>query len=295
MSKRKELEIFDFKGNGLRVGVVDGEVWFVLKDVCDMLGLRVNNTKRTLDNLDISNSSSIHLRVPNVNRGMNLVNESGLYQCIFNSRKKEAKEFTRWVTKEVLPTIRKTGGYISPLKDTVSLEEIDDIVVESTSNHQKWLDSRKEILKVTKENMDLKKELSATVTKVDITSISDNMVSKSEFELFQKTINEKMGRLIHNNKSPRVLRKELKTLVSRYGTKINVGDQHVWGEVYKELGKEYKVAIVRKGDSNKLDRVAEYGLLPEAIEMVESWIEEDDSEIFVDDLFDDECVSLEDV
>lgn len=287
--EKKEIEIFDFKGNDVRT-IKDGEeVWFILNDVCKVLRLRVDNTKRGLDKGDISNTSSVGVRIPKVNRGMNLVNESGLYQCIFRSDKKEAKEFTRWVTKEVLPTIRKTGGYISPTKTSITMEEIDDIVSESSKNHQKWLDSRKDLIRVTKEKRDLEEKLSHTIVK-------DDIVSKEEFEVFQKTINDKMNRIMHNNKSPKALRKELKGLVTRYGKKTNISDMYVWGELYKELGKEYKVSIKKTDDRNKLDCVEEYGLLPEAIDMIVDWIENDEFNfISSGDLFDDESVSLEDL
>lgn len=89
----------------LRVMDQDGEPWFVAKDVCNVLGLNTNNLRRDLDDDEIK---SLKLRASG---SANLVvNEPGLYSLILRSRKPEAKRFKRWVTHEVLPTIRKTGG-----------------------------------------------------------------------------------------------------------------------------------------------------------------------------------------
>lgn len=108
-----EIQRFDFKGAALRTLTDEnGGPWFVAKDVCDVLGL--SNVSQTLARrLDDDEKSSITLNdeTPgNPNRA--IVSESGLYVLVLASRKPEAHEFKRWVTHEVLPQIRKTGGYI---------------------------------------------------------------------------------------------------------------------------------------------------------------------------------------
>lgn len=108
-----EIQRFDFKGAALRTLTDEnGEPWFVAKDVCDVLEL--SNVSQTLARrLDDDEKSSITLNdgTPgNPNRA--IVSESGLYVLVLASRKPEAHEFKRWVTHEVLPQIRKTGGYI---------------------------------------------------------------------------------------------------------------------------------------------------------------------------------------
>lgn len=92
--------------------VVDscGEPWFCLRDVCVSLGLKVNGVVRRLGDGVISNHP-IDTETRGVQR-FRFVNEDGLYDTIFESRKPEAKAFRKWVTGEVLPQIRKTGGYI---------------------------------------------------------------------------------------------------------------------------------------------------------------------------------------
>lgn len=108
-----EIQRFDFKGAALRTLTDEnGEPWFVAKDVCDVLEL--SNVSQTLARrLDDDEKSSITLNdgTPgNPNRA--IVSESGLYVLVLASRKPEAHEFKRWVTHEVLPQIRRTGGYI---------------------------------------------------------------------------------------------------------------------------------------------------------------------------------------
>ena len=106
----ESLEMFDFGGHNVRVVLQGGEPWFVLKDVCDVLGLRVDAAKTRLDQLDHSTTGVENTRGQKVQ--MAIVNESGLYDVILDSRKPEAKKFRRWVTSEVLPSIRRDGGYI---------------------------------------------------------------------------------------------------------------------------------------------------------------------------------------
>ncbi|TVM18689.1 hypothetical protein DPQ33_04220 [Oceanidesulfovibrio indonesiensis] len=93
----------------------NGEPWFVAKDVCDILGL--TNPSETLTRLDDDEKADISLAEVSSNgvkqkRNRKLVNEPGLYSLILRSDKAQAKRFKRWITHDVLPTIRKTGGYI---------------------------------------------------------------------------------------------------------------------------------------------------------------------------------------
>lgn len=107
-----EIQRFDFKGAALRTLTDEnGEPWFVAKDVCDVLEL--SNVGQALARLDDDEKSSITLNdgTPG-NPNKAIVSESGLYALVLASRKPEAHEFKRWVTHEVLPQIRKTGGYI---------------------------------------------------------------------------------------------------------------------------------------------------------------------------------------
>ncbi|MEG2789119.1 MAG: BRO family protein [Romboutsia sp.] len=115
-----ELQIFNSEEFGvIRVVDIDSEPWFVAKDVSDVLEYRDSydmlkildeDEKIHLSREEASNRIKCGTEINN--RGINLINESGLYSAILKSRKPEAKRFKKWVTKEVLPSIRQTGGYI---------------------------------------------------------------------------------------------------------------------------------------------------------------------------------------
>lgn len=108
-----EIQRFDFKGSALRTLTDEaGEPWFVAKDVCDILEL--HNVTEALRPLDDDEKSNFRISevAQNGGRAPIIISEPGLYKLIMRSRKPEAKEFQRWVTHEVLPQIRKTGGYI---------------------------------------------------------------------------------------------------------------------------------------------------------------------------------------
>ena len=94
----------------------NGEPWFVAKDVCDALGL--GNSRQALSRLDDDEKDTVILNdsIPG-NPNKAVVNEPGLYSLIMSSRKPEAKAFQRWVTHEVLPAIRRTGGYMAAKPD----------------------------------------------------------------------------------------------------------------------------------------------------------------------------------
>lgn len=114
-----ELKVFNYQDNEVRTAEVDGEPWFVLKDVCTVLNL--STPARVAERLDKDEVSQTHI-TDSLGRQQDttIINESGLYSVILRSDKPEAKPFRKWVTSEVLPTIRKTGGYgqktLSPIE-----------------------------------------------------------------------------------------------------------------------------------------------------------------------------------
>ena len=117
-----DIQIFQYQDQPVRTVQRDGEPWFVLKDVCAVLGL--GTPARVAERLEEDEVSSTHL-IDSLGRqqGMTIINESGLYNVILRSDKPEARPFRKWVTAEVLPSIRKTGGYISG-QDSLSPEEL---------------------------------------------------------------------------------------------------------------------------------------------------------------------------
>lgn len=107
-----EMQTFIYSGAEVRTVQKDGEPWFVLKDVCGVLG--ISTTARVAERLDGDEVSSTHL-TDSLGRlqEMTCISESGLYNVILRSDKPEAKPFRKWVTGEVLPAIRRNGGYIA--------------------------------------------------------------------------------------------------------------------------------------------------------------------------------------
>lgn len=116
------IQIFKYENNDVRTVEMNGEPWFVLKDVCGVLGL--SNHKVTAQRLDRDEVSQTYL-TDSIGRKQEttVINESGLYSVILRSDKPEAKPFRKWVTSEVLPSIRKNGGYISG-QEQLSPEEL---------------------------------------------------------------------------------------------------------------------------------------------------------------------------
>lgn len=106
------LQVFNYNGNEVRTIQKDGEPWWVLKDVCNVLDL--SDTNKTAERLDVDELTRIKFVTGGQNREMLCINESGLYNVILRSDKPEAKPFRKWVTSEVLPSIRKHGAYMTP-------------------------------------------------------------------------------------------------------------------------------------------------------------------------------------
>lgn len=100
----------------VRTLIKDGEPWFVAADVCSALDIR--NNRDAVSRLDEDEKGVASTDTPGGEQQMSIVNEPGLYSLVLGSRKPEAKAFKRWITHEVIPQIRKTGAYLSPVIDS---------------------------------------------------------------------------------------------------------------------------------------------------------------------------------
>jgi prophage antirepressor-like protein len=122
---------FDFEGYEVRVMDRDGNPWWVWPDVCRVLGIA--NPSDAAASLDDDEKTSLDNPegVPGFNgaRSVTLINESGLYKKVLRSNKPRAKRFTKWVTRDVLPNLRKTGSYSLPSAQHPSLTTEDRSVV----------------------------------------------------------------------------------------------------------------------------------------------------------------------
>jgi prophage antirepressor-like protein len=112
-----KLQLFNFNGSEIRTVLIGTDIWFVASDVCDVL--EIQNSRRSANLLDEDEKLMYTLCTSGQNRETWLVNESGLYSLTLTSRKPQAKAFKKWITSEVLPSIRKTGSYeVKPMSDS---------------------------------------------------------------------------------------------------------------------------------------------------------------------------------
>jgi len=150
-----DVQMYEFPDDGaqIRVTVVDDEPWFYAADVCRVLG--VKDVSMALSRLDEADTSSTGVRSGGQMRRIKVVNESGLYDLILSSRKPEARKFRRWVTSDVLPTIRKTGGYgtVPALPDITTPDGV--------------LAMAEQLVLTARSNVELTAELEAAKPKVD--------------------------------------------------------------------------------------------------------------------------------
>jgi prophage antirepressor-like protein len=109
---------FNFETAEVRSVLLDGQPWFVAKDVCEILDL--SDPKSSVRLLDDDEKGVHTMHTLGGNQEMTVINESGLYSLVLRSRKPEAKAFKRWITHEVLPTLRKTGSYSIQVPQTLS-------------------------------------------------------------------------------------------------------------------------------------------------------------------------------
>lgn len=135
-----ELKIFENEEFGkVRTIVVDGEVWFVGKDVAEALGY--SDPRSTVSKkVEEEDRGVAEMETPSGKQKMTIINESGLYALIFGSKLESAKRFKHWVTSEVLPSIRKTGSYTMNNNRTVPTVKGSHTDIPMTGN---WYDRQK--------------------------------------------------------------------------------------------------------------------------------------------------------
>ena len=125
-----ELQIFNYEGNQVRTVRRDGETWWVLKDVCEVFGESDHKrVKQQLEEDEVGGAKVPHPQNEHKSLVVSVVNESGLYSALFSmqpqkargvsevyiaERQEKLRQFRRWVTHEVLPSIRRTGMYATP-------------------------------------------------------------------------------------------------------------------------------------------------------------------------------------
>ena len=198
-----EITTFIYNMNRVRTVFKEGEPWFVLKDVCEILD--IGNSRMVAERLDDDEKNSVSITDGNRgNPNFTVISESGLYNVIFLSRKPEAKKFKKWVTSEVLPSIRKTGSYVQTPKTYIQALEA---LIET--------EREKERLKI---ELDESKEYYTVKRVASINRISWRNIS------WKNLIN-----------SSHAMGREIKKVFDPNLTKVNAYHIDVWRYEYPEL------------------------------------------------------------
>lgn len=138
-----QIQPFDFNGIQVRVLTDEhGNPWFLGADVCTILGTATNHIREYLDADEITNIRSTDI-AQNGGKAPVFVSESGLYSLVLRSRKPEAREFKRWVTHEVLPSIRKHGAYMTESTLEKAVTEPDFLIRLATQIKQERAEKEK--------------------------------------------------------------------------------------------------------------------------------------------------------
>lgn len=137
-----KLELFTFKGFELRAVNLEGQPYFVGKDVAELLGYK-NTRDAIYKHVDDEDKDVAKCDTLGGKQTLGVINESGLYSLILKSKLPEAKEFKRWVTGEVLPQIRITGGYVPVEKEDTE----EEIMAKAFLIAQRTIEKKEEIIK----------------------------------------------------------------------------------------------------------------------------------------------------
>jgi len=169
-----ELQLFNFEGKDVRAIDINGVGYFIGKDVCDVL--EHSNPSSAIARLDEDEKIKVDPKQylgSNSNQELWLINESGLYSLVLTSRKSEAKRFKKWVTGEVLPSIRKTGSYNS--NDT-KIDRLIELMMQTNSNLTALIN-----------NMAIRHEPKIETPKYFEPSSNDNSIS--DINLYHRIVN----------------------------------------------------------------------------------------------------------
>lgn len=189
-----DIQIFQNEQFGsIRTVNINDEPWFIAKDLCQILGTETRDVKKILD---LDEVDTIHI-TDSIGREQStiVVNESGLYTLILRSRKEIAKPFRKWVTSEVLPSIRKNGGYITG-QENLSPEQI---LANAILVAQKVIEDQKKQLEAAKPKIEFYDAVAGSKTAVDIGTVAKVLGIKglgrnNLFELLRQK-----GILMNNN------------------------------------------------------------------------------------------------
>lgn len=169
-----EIQKFSFNETAVNVIDRDGTAWFIAKNICDVLGL--TNVTESVRSLDNDEKYQLDMNIINSEvggRGTIIISESGFYKLVFRSRKKVAKAFTKWVTSEVLPSIRKHGGYINPAANEETVKAlVEKWTAERTAYLSTIVEQAAELALSRRDNEIMKRAISIVSPKYPFGSVS---------------------------------------------------------------------------------------------------------------------------
>ena len=174
-----EVQVFNSEKFGdLRMVEIDNEPWFVGKDVAEALGY-ANPRKALLDHIDLEDKiDGVTIR-DSIGRPQNpvFINESGVYALIFGSKLPDAKSFKHWVTSEVLPTIRKTGGYVQQGREIEFMKNPNSAIFSAVQSLTMMAEALQMQLESTKAPLPVLSEKAIAIWKKNISAPLVNMIA----------------------------------------------------------------------------------------------------------------------
>lgn len=202
------LQTFNFEELPVRTLEVNGEPYFIGKDVADILGY-ANGRDALSKHVDAEDKLTSQIATAGQNRNVTIINESGLYSLIFSSKLENAKRFKRWVTSEVLPTLRKTGAYQVPSDPMQALR----LMFEATE------ETKQEIKNVKDDVIDLKE---------------NQKLDAGDYNFLTRTINQRVAHIqrlhaITNQKQRSELFRDINSEVKKMtgaSSRTNVRQKH---------------------------------------------------------------------
>lgn len=236
---------FLFNDQQVRTVVRGGEPWFVGKDVADILGYS-DTAQAVRKRIDDEDKGVVEMTTPGGKQNMVVINESGLYSLILSSKLPTAKAFKRWVTSEVLPTIRKHGAYM----DT-------DIIEKSLADPDFLIQLATTLKEEKQRRMEAEAKIAADEHKVDFYDAVGNTSATLTVERFAKLVTEKLGINTGRNRMFQWLRKNgfLQANNMPYQRYINNG----WFKTYEVIkaGHAFTVpSITGKGQQKLFEKFA---------------------------------------
>lgn len=237
---------FNYNSKQVRTIVKDGEPRFVAKDVCDILEL--GDTSKAVSRLPEAMRGTNTIPTPGGNQEMLTVTEAGLYKLVFTSRKPEAEKFTDWVATEVIPSIRKTGQYIS--KPVTALEALAQTVqvLQEQDARLKQLESTTQAIKDTiiQEPDNWREDINHKLNKIaqalgsqkyqEIRTESYRLLEQRAHVDLERRLNNYRGNLINAGASQTAIKKANKLDIIEQDPKLR--------EIYSKIVSEYLIKYV---------------------------------------------------